>query len=51
MRFEWDEKKNRRNIAKHGVSFEDACRIFEGFTLGLVDDRTDYGKVRESASE
>ena len=22
VRFEWDEKKNKENIAKHGVSFE-----------------------------
>lgn len=47
MKFEWDENKNQRNIAKHGVSFEDACRIFEGFTLGFVDNRKDYGEVRE----
>jgi uncharacterized DUF497 family protein len=28
MQFEWDEDKNRGNIAKHGVSFEDARRAF-----------------------
>lgn len=47
MDFEWDDSKNRENIDKHGVSFEDAVRIFEGFTLDIVDDRFDYGEVRE----
>ena len=26
--FEWDDKKNRENIAKHGVSFETAQHAF-----------------------
>jgi uncharacterized DUF497 family protein len=29
MVFAWDEKKNRINRRKHGVSFETAARIFE----------------------
>ena len=29
MRFEWDEAKNRRNLAKHGISFETAALVFE----------------------
>lgn len=29
MRFEWDEEKNRRNRAKHRVSFEVAQRVFD----------------------
>jgi uncharacterized protein len=28
MRFEWDPEKARRNIAKHGVSFEEAATAF-----------------------
>ena len=47
MPFEWDEDKNRRNIAKHGISFPQAARIFAGFTFSRVDDRFDYGEVRE----
>lgn len=46
MKFEWDETKNQQNIAKHGVWFEDACRIFDGFTVDAVDDRADYGEER-----
>ena len=28
LRFEWDEKKNAKNIRKHGVSFEEATTVF-----------------------
>ena len=28
MRFEWDPEKARRNLSKHGVSFEDAATAF-----------------------
>ena len=30
MKYEWDEAKNRKNIAKHGLSFEDAEQVFSG---------------------
>ena len=46
MNFEWDEAKERQNIEKHGVSFEDAKRIFGGFTVDAVDDRFEYGEER-----
>lgn len=44
--FEWDRAKDLINIAKHGVSFDLAKRVFEGPTLTWVDDREDYGEVR-----
>lgn len=47
MKFEWDEEKNRQNVAKHGVRFEDACKVFDGFTVDFPDDRFDYGETRE----
>jgi uncharacterized DUF497 family protein len=28
IRFEWDEKKNRENKRRHGVSFEEAQTVF-----------------------
>jgi uncharacterized DUF497 family protein len=28
MPFEWDELKNRANVRKHGVSFEEAQTVF-----------------------
>jgi uncharacterized DUF497 family protein len=46
MRYSWGEDKNRRNIERHGIAFEDAKRIFDGSTLERVDDRFDYGETR-----
>jgi len=46
MRYSWDEAKNRRNVALHGVAFEDAIRIFEGPTVERTDDRFEYGETR-----
>ena len=42
----WDKRKGRGNVARHGIAFEDAIRIFEGPTLERVDDRFDYGETR-----
>ena len=41
----WDSQKNRRNVARHGIAFEDAIKIFDGLTVEKVDDRFDYGEV------
>jgi uncharacterized DUF497 family protein len=46
MDFEWDEVKNQANIAKHGIGFRGAARIFDGPTLELEDARRDYGETR-----
>jgi hypothetical protein len=46
MRFVWSAAKNRRNRLKHGITFEDAVRIFEGPTLEQLDERFDYGELR-----
>lgn len=46
MTFEWDDDKNRLNIEKHGISFDDAKAIFEYVTLDAVDGRFDYGEAR-----
>jgi uncharacterized DUF497 family protein len=45
MQFEWDDTKNKANLEKHGIAFEDAQRIFEGTTLQTEDGRQDYGKT------
>lgn len=44
--FEWDEAKNQFNIAKHGVSFEKAQKVFDGDTLTRVDERYHYDEIR-----
>jgi uncharacterized protein len=46
MLYTWDEGKNRRNVALHGIAFEDAARIFDGPTVERLDDRFDYGEKR-----
>jgi len=40
LRFEWDARKARANIRKHGVSFEEASTVFgDSLTLTVPDDR------------
>lgn len=46
MRYSWNPAKNAANIRKHGISFEDAVRVFEGEFLGWPDERYDYGEAR-----
>jgi uncharacterized DUF497 family protein len=29
MRFEWDENKNRLSLAKHGIGFEYAQKVWD----------------------
>ena len=39
MKFDWDENKNRINIKKHGISFEEAAFIFSDFNaISLFDE-------------
>jgi len=42
MRFEWDETKNQRNLAKHKVRFETAVLVFDDAnSLTQRDETTD----------
>lgn len=47
MQFEWDENKNAQNLKKHGISFEEAQEIFDGIVFNAIDERFDYGEIRE----
>jgi uncharacterized DUF497 family protein len=38
IRFEWDEKKNRANIKKHNISFEEAKTVFYDENARLISD-------------
>ena len=39
MKFQWDAKKEKINIKKHGVSFEQASYVFaDRFALSKFDD-------------
>ena len=46
MKYEWDAVKNRKNLAKHGLSFEDAEQVLSGPCVTFQDDRFDYGEER-----
>lgn len=36
--FEWDEQKNKMNLVKHGVSFEDATEVFADPRRIILED-------------
>jgi uncharacterized DUF497 family protein len=38
MKFEWDEQKNKSNIKKHSVSFDEAKTIFYSEQALIFDD-------------
>ncbi len=43
MRFEWDAKRVRLNRSTHGVTFEDAGKVFDDpLQLSVVDRRFGY---------
>lgn len=41
MFFEWDQKKAKNNLAKHGVSFEEAATVF-GDPLSITIEDPDH---------
>jgi uncharacterized DUF497 family protein len=46
--FEWDERKAKANLQKHGISFATARSVFvDEFRISYLDDRLDYGEERE----
>ena len=47
MDFEWDEKKRQKIIDERGIDLLDAALIFEGRVTSFIDNREDYGEVRE----
>ena len=46
MQFSWDEAKRKANIAKRGLDFADASRVFESPMVLVEDDRQAYGEQR-----
>ena len=47
LSFTWDDEKAKTNLAKHGISFEDAKEApRDPFGLELLDNRFDYGEER-----
>ena len=46
MRYEWDDNKNKANIAKHGVNFNIAVDFDWESAIEVRDTRFDYGEER-----
>ena len=46
IRFEWDEAKEKLNVRKHGVSFDDAMAAFADPWALMVQDRVEEGELR-----
>lgn len=47
--YEWDDEKNKINLIKHGISFEDAQKfIFEGRNIILLNVAYQNGEVRHA---
>jgi len=46
MKFTWDEQKNRRNIAKHKVSFETTALVFDDPRAVSRIERIEGGEER-----
>jgi len=46
VKFEWDEAKNRINIRKRGIDFDDVREVFDGPMIVNPDDREDYSEDR-----
>jgi uncharacterized protein len=42
----YGDAKSHRNFAKHGISFEEAGRVFAGRIFREADDRRRYGESR-----
>ena len=38
MQFEWDENKNKLNVQKHGVNFDEAKTVFDDALANIFDD-------------
>ncbi len=46
MQFIWDETKRRSNLAKHGLDFADAPKVFAGPMALFEDQRQAYSEQR-----
>lgn len=48
LAFEWDSRKAKSNLRKHGVSFDEACTVFEDSRATIFPDEDhSNGEERE----
>jgi uncharacterized DUF497 family protein len=45
----WDESKRASNLTRHGLDFAEVVCFDFGTALHYIDDREDYGELREIA--
>lgn len=50
MRYGWNEAKRKLNIRKHGIDFTTVHSFTWNASIRWVDDREDYGELREVAT-
>ena len=46
MKCQWDEAKNKKNVLRHGIDFNDVPSMFLGPMVTFLDNRKDYGEDR-----
>jgi uncharacterized protein len=46
MKFEWDDRKRKLNVANHGLDFVGVDQVFRLPIRVFADDRQDYGEER-----
>ena len=46
LKFEWDDCKNKTNIEKHGISFEEASSVFQDDDALIIADE-DHSESEE----
>ncbi len=47
LSFEWDDEKERKNVRKHRLNFQQAAEVFSDvFRIEFVDKTTDFGELR-----
>ena len=39
MKFDWDQDKNKANISKHGIDFNEAKTVFDDVFALIIEDR------------
>lgn len=50
MEFEWDKTKDRSNLARHGISFNEAAAIFADPNVVILDaSRDEDNEIRGKA--
>lgn len=47
MQISFNPDKRARTLKERGLDFADADQVFAGKTITLLDDRKDYGEVRQ----